>query len=441
MMLLSPGRGASAQALQEAEAELIELLDGARSHSVLVQLVLPPEQRPGGDSKSNWLSYSGTLLDGRGTIATAMKVVKASRWMFVLTSDGEVYRARSLGIDPDVQLGFLAVDGFPRDQTPRLGDAGKLVAGSFVAAIGSPYGLQGTARTGIVSAPLRNLEDSFGERPKGKLIQIQIPINSSDVGGTLINSRGEVVGVLAYDYHPSLGVLALDSVRKDLNALAGVVHLLDEELGSRQGKGSIAKWKGSGSYDAKLTAVERDSLWTWFRERMRELREQEAWRLDRSEKYDLASQGIHFAVPIDRVLQAVDRVRENPDEALVAESDWGNWMGITVESDGVSADLSAHLKLEPGRGLIIKGVVRNGPAARAGFEPFDILWSLGGRPMVGMETFREVFGSGYLSEVEASVIREGEEVQLRLLFETNAGWGSKKVRNKGEDRTKKKRKN
>jgi serine protease Do len=73
----------------------------------------------------------------------------------------------------------------------ELGDSDKLAVGSWVVAVGSPFGLEQTVTAGIVSAKGRAL----GSGPYDDFIQTDASINPGNSGGPLLNMNGEVVGI------------------------------------------------------------------------------------------------------------------------------------------------------------------------------------------------------------------------------------------------------
>ena len=72
-----------------------------------------------------------------------------------------------------------------------MGSSDKLKVGEWVAAIGSPFGLEHTVTAGIVSAKGRVI----GSGPYDDFIQTDASINPGNSGGPLINMQGEVVGI------------------------------------------------------------------------------------------------------------------------------------------------------------------------------------------------------------------------------------------------------
>jgi serine protease Do len=104
--------------------------------------------------------------------------------------DGDVYDADVIGADQQTDVALIKVKGridFPfvsfTDTLPRVGD--------WVVAIGSPFGLDGTVTTGIVSAEGRDI----GYGPYNDFIQIDAPTNQGSSGGPTFDLAGNVIGV------------------------------------------------------------------------------------------------------------------------------------------------------------------------------------------------------------------------------------------------------
>jgi putative serine protease PepD len=75
-----------------------------------------------------------------------------------------------------------------------LGDSGNLQVGDGVVAIGSPFGLEESVTSGIVSALGRDISALNNYTISGA-IQTDAAINHGNSGGPLLNMEGQVVGV------------------------------------------------------------------------------------------------------------------------------------------------------------------------------------------------------------------------------------------------------
>jgi serine protease Do len=147
---------------------------------------------------------SGFLIDGAGHIITNAHLVHEGGEVMVRLADRREFEARVLGADPLSDIALLKIEASGL-QAVRIGDPGKLRAGEWVAAIGSPFGLERSVTAGIVSALGRTLpEESFVP-----FIQTDVAVNPGNSGGPLFNLRGEVVGVNSAIYSDSGGYQGL----------------------------------------------------------------------------------------------------------------------------------------------------------------------------------------------------------------------------------------
>lgn len=152
---------------------------------------------------------SGVILGAEGRTATAVTnshVVRGLRsanrrrgeeqvGIEVSLADETTARAEVLGDD---QPSDLAVVRFEVEgETPAvapLGEAGNLMVGQLVVAIGNPLGFQRSVTTGVVSALGRSIRGQSG-RLIENVIQTDAAINPGNSGGPLADAGGMVVGI------------------------------------------------------------------------------------------------------------------------------------------------------------------------------------------------------------------------------------------------------
>jgi S1-C subfamily serine protease len=161
---------------------------------------------------------SGFLLSADGEIATNLHVIRDMKSGGVQLSTGEVFDGFTvLAFDDKKDLAIIKVPGVDLPAI-KLGTSTELKSGEPVMAIGSPQGLQGTATAGIVSA-IR--DDPFSSAYK--VIQTDAGFNPGNSGGPLLNSKGEVIGVVSYKWRDSPGLnfaVPINYVRGMVNSLA-----------------------------------------------------------------------------------------------------------------------------------------------------------------------------------------------------------------------------
>ena len=138
---------------------------------------------------------SGFVYDAKGHIVTNQHVVDGASSISVSFWDGSALKAKLVGSDPSTDLAVIKVDA-PASllDTIPLGDSSDVVVGDAVLAFGSPFGLEGTVTSGIVSALHRQMT-APNNFTITDTIQTDAPINHGNSGGPLLNTRGQVIGV------------------------------------------------------------------------------------------------------------------------------------------------------------------------------------------------------------------------------------------------------
>ncbi|MFL6108347.1 MAG: S1C family serine protease, partial [Marmoricola sp.] len=177
--------------------------------------VLPSVVKINVSGSSGSGSGSGIVLSKDGNILTNNHVVALASGggtMTVSFNDGKTVKASVVGTDPVTDIAVIKADGVS-DLTPAaFGSSSALKVGQSVVAVGSPYGLNSTVTTGIVSALNRPVSVATEEQqvnPFGlgqqqqspndsttyPAIQTDAAINPGNSGGPLVNMAGQVVGV------------------------------------------------------------------------------------------------------------------------------------------------------------------------------------------------------------------------------------------------------
>jgi serine protease Do len=134
---------------------------------------------------------SGFIIDKSGYIVTNNHVVEGADTIKVILKDDAEYNAEIVGRDPVTDIALIKVEAKGNLPTVPMGSSKNLRVGEWVAAIGSPFGLEHTVTAGIVSAKGRVI----GSGPYDDFIQTDASINPGNSGGPLINMRGEIVGI------------------------------------------------------------------------------------------------------------------------------------------------------------------------------------------------------------------------------------------------------
>ena len=156
--------------------------------------VSTPQQTPTGNQEAQ-AQGSGFVIDSDGHIVTNDHVVENADSVSVRFWNGNTYDASVVGTDPSTDLAVIKVDAPSSVLHPvSLGDSSSVQVGDPVVAIGSPFGLEETVTSGIVSALHRQIE-ALNQFTINDTIQTDAAINHGNSGGPLFNAAGQVIGV------------------------------------------------------------------------------------------------------------------------------------------------------------------------------------------------------------------------------------------------------
>ncbi len=135
---------------------------------------------------------SGAIISSNGLIVTNYHVIEGIRRASVMTYDGNTYRIGLVGYDEKDDIAVLKINSNETFNYFDFGDSDKLKSGQKVVALGNPAGLSFTAAEGIVSSPSRLEKDGL------YYIQTDVTLNPGNSGGPLINSKGELIGIVNF---------------------------------------------------------------------------------------------------------------------------------------------------------------------------------------------------------------------------------------------------
>lgn len=186
---------------------------------------MPPPQ----DAKS---LGSGFIISKDGYIVTNHHVVAEADEIMVRLSDKRELRAEVIGSDKYSDVALLKIDA---DDLPivDIGSSEKAKVGSWVLAIGSPFGFDHSVTAGIISAKGRSL-------PRANyvpFIQTDVAINPGNSGGPLFNLDGKVVGINSQIYSRTGGFMGL--------SFAIPIEVAMDVVEQIKAKGSVSRgWLG-----------------------------------------------------------------------------------------------------------------------------------------------------------------------------------------------------
>jgi serine protease Do len=351
---------------------------------------------------------SGFIVGSDGVILTNAHVVADASDIQVKLTDRREFKARVVGLDKATDVAVLRIDA--RDlPTVKLGDPARTRVGEWVLAIGAPFGFENSATAGIVSARARSLPNE-GYVP---FLQTDVAVNPGNSGGPLFNLAGEVIGINSQIYSQSGGYMGLSfaipidvamKVEGQLLAHGKVTRgrlgvtiqemnqALAESFGLPKLAGALVSAVEDGSPAARGGLQPGDVILSLDGQEIASSSDLPQRVADLKPgarvKLDVWRKGRHQEIRV-----VVGQVQEEQVASNDGAAPQGR-LGVTVRPITPEEQRQADLR----GGVVVEGV--NGPAARAGLQPGDVLLSVSGTPVTGVEQLR------------ALVARAGKHVAL-----------------------------
>jgi Do/DeqQ family serine protease len=378
---------------------------------------------------------SGFLIDPDGYILTNAHVVKGSDALVATTRDGKRYDAILIGLDDQTDLAVIRIKHAYPAPYLRLGDSSKLRIGDWVLAMGSPFGLEQTATTGIISARRQTL--TVEGKLFRELIQTDAAINRGNSGGPLLNIWGEVVGINTAIYAPT-GVFSgigfaipanqARGVLRDLLlkghverswigvALEPVTDILAHEFGLPKTEGALVNDVLAGTPAATAGIRRGDvivsidgkpiSLPADMQDRVTGLAPGTAVRVGLIRDGKPAEFTVKTeAAPSE---EALDRRLKGPPAAESAL-----WLGASIaDIDGVAVrkfDLAPEMA---GRGVLVTAVEKGSEAAEAGLRRGDVILSVNRSPVASVRALEDLEKIDLKKGVVFDLVRKGKPLYL-----------------------------
>ena len=162
----------------------------------------PPQQQ--GEQPLQRGQGSGFIVSADGVILTNAHVASDATDIVVKLTDKREFDAKIIGVDKRSDIAVLKIEA-KNLPVVKIGNPARLKVGEWVAAIGSPFGLENTITSGIVSAKARALPDDNYV----PFIQTDVAVNPGNSGGPLFNMNGEVVGINSQIFSRTGGYMGL----------------------------------------------------------------------------------------------------------------------------------------------------------------------------------------------------------------------------------------
>jgi serine protease Do len=304
--------------------------------------------------------------------------------------------------------------------TVKTGDPSRLKVGEWVAAIGSPFGLENSVTAGIVSAKSRSLP----QEALVPFIQTDVAVNPGNSGGPLFNMAGEVVGINSQIFSTSGGYMGLSfaipidlalKVKDDLVAhgkvtrgrlgvgIQGVDAALAESFGLDKARGALVSRVEPDSPAAKAGLKEGDIIVEFNGKLIAKANDLPAAvaQLTPGTKATLKVWRNKAETSLDVSVgeMSSERLAQNPAEATKPQGK----LGVAVRP--LSKEEARELQADGG--LLVQE--SSGPAAKAGLRAGDVIVAVNGQATRTIDELRKQVAEAK-GKLAVLVERQGQRV-------------------------------
>jgi serine protease Do len=371
---------------------------------------------------------SGFIVSADGYVMTNAHVVEGADDIMVTLADRREFKGKVIGADrrTDVALVKIEATGLP---SVRIGDPNRVRVGEWVAAIGSPFGLENTVTAGIVSAKARETGEFL------PFIQTDVAVNPGNSGGPLLNMRGEVIGINSQIFTTSGGyngisfAIPIDeamNVQQQLRTTGRVIRgrigvgieSVSKEVAEAIGLGAPPRGALVNSVEkdgpAAKAGVEAGDVILRFDGRAIE-RSSDLPRIVGGTKPGTSSTLIVFRKGAQRDLkvQVAEMPQDRPRNARASETPKpaapANALGLGVSD--VSPDKLKELGIKGG----VQVDAVDGLAAAAGLRTGDIITQMNSSEVQNARQFNEAVGKLDPKKDVAVLVRRGEASRFVII--------------------------
>ena len=378
---------------------------------------------------------SGFILSADGLVMTNAHVIDGADDVYVTLTDKREFKAKVVGADKRTDVAVLKIEAKTLPAV-RIGDVSRLKVGEWVMAIGTPFGLENTVTAGIVSAKARDTGEEV------RFIQTDVAVNPGNSGGPLINMRGEVVGINSQILSRSGGFMGIslsipiddavriaDQLRSGGKVVRGRIGVqiepvskeVAESLGLAKAQGAVVRMVEPGGPAAK-SGLEAGDIITKFNgvpvETAGDLpRLVGATKPGTKSVLQVFRRGAYKDLSITVVeldLEKSAKASGGPDGNAPAESKATAVASLGLGLTELTAAQKAELKINGG--VLVEDV--DGPAARAGLRPGDVILSLGNSQVANVRQFEAALAKSEKGRPVNLLVRRGDAAQYVLIRPT-----------------------
>ena len=339
---------------------------------------------------------SGFIMSREGYILTNNHVVEEADQIKVKLSNGKEYEGKVVGRDPKTDLALVKIEGSSDLQPLKLGNSEDLKVGSWVVAVGSPFGLEQTVTAGIVSAKGRVI----GSGPYDNFIQTDASINPGNSGGPLVNLKGEVVGINTAIIAEGQGIgfaIPINMAQEIASQLQNQGHVtrgwlgvniqevtpeLAKSFGLKDNKGALVSQVVPNSPAEKAGIEQGDVILQFDGKEVSDSKE-----LPRIVASTPVGKSVTVKIARDgKVTDRQVKLGEMEEKAEVAKTpSTHKRLGIAVQN--LTPEIAKGLGLKKETGVVVSQVEPGSPASDAGIQTGDVIREVNRKPVKDVEDF------------------------------------------------------
>jgi len=392
-------------------------------------------QRPDNGAESMALG-SGFIVDPAGYVVTNNHVIDDATDISVTLTTGKAYPAKLIGTDKKTDLALLKIESPTPLPTVSFGDSDAIRVGDWVMAVGNPFGLGGTVTSGIVSARGRDLNASAFD----DFLQIDASINQGNSGGPTFSMAGDVIGINTAIFSPNGGSVGIgfaipSNLAKPIIAtlrekgsiergwlgvqIQGVTPEIASAVGLDKPAGAIVSEVMPDSPAAKAGLQRGDVILAFAGKAVDHLRDLPrlvaatpiGGKADVTLWRDHAKQTVTVEVAklADEQVAAND---DQPEAPAVPPADTVETLGLTLAS--LTPDLRQQFGIpETISGVVVTSVADDGPAAKRGLQPGDVIEQVGSDPVATPQQVAKLAKAAHAENRNAVLLlvnRQGDEL-------------------------------
>ncbi len=367
-------------------------------------------QRP--QSRKEQSLGSGFIISKDGYIVTNNHVIKDADKIKVILHDNSEYDAKIIGTDPMTDLALIKIKA-KKLMPLKFGKSSDAEVGSWVVAIGSPFGLEQTVTAGIVSAKGRII----GSGPYDDFIQTDASINPGNSGGPLLNLNGEVIGIntaiissgqgigFAIPSDLATGIIDQLTEQKSVSrgwmgiAIQNITKELAEYYGIKESKGVFVAKVYPGDPAAEAGIQAGDVIFKINEKKIENSRD-----LTRTVGGSLVGETVKVKLFRDGNKKTINvklgkRPDQSPEETM--SSDGFDSFGLRLKQ--IDSDIAKQLRYPAGiKGLVVVDIENNSQASKTNIRHGDLIIEVNRHKISNLSQYQK-----YLKEM-----RSGDIIQL-----------------------------